>query len=227
MKIVQSYQLLLRGMLYFCLLIIASPVLVLAGEEARPFWTEKSAYIEGNDLYAVGIASNMATSEEGRQRAFEQGKIELMNFAQVTDLEVEGLIIETQMTYEEKNDDGTSNIFRLLRVDGEKLLEVQGRLQAESQVQQESLERVEVGLDTKAQKLARLHQKILARIKANSQKACQYVTAGMTPSDVRALLGGPRGQTYSISDKGVVWLYGTTAVHFDQQGVVSSVGGCR
>lgn len=306
------------------LLILCVPIFVSASENARPFWTEKSAYIEGHDLYAVGIASNMATSEEGRQKAFDQGKIELMNFAQVTDLEAEGLVIETQMTYEEQNKDGTINVFRLLRIDGKKLLDVQGRLQTESQAQQErldkvrqelaaleqailqkqqeferqgnkmqtnlaalnnletrintkaqnidqryrdmerligtiqeraqqmeqqeekiqlllqqvnakaptqdasiaSLEKLEVELDAKAQKLGIIQQKILSRIQEDSQKSCQYIRPGMTPRDVRELLGDPKGERYSSFDASDVWSYGTTSVNFDSQAVVSTVTGC-
>ncbi|WP_447973814.1 hypothetical protein [Nitrospira sp. Kam-Ns4a] len=88
--------LLLLGVL-FASLPSASPV--LAASASRPFWTEKSSFIEGDDLFVVGVASHVRTMEEGRQKAFEHGKLELMNFAQVTDLEARGLTIETQMTY--------------------------------------------------------------------------------------------------------------------------------
>src|SRR5690348_9302323 len=84
----------------------------IAASNTRPFWTEKSSYVEADDLYVVGVASNVRTMEEGRLKAFEHGKIELMNFAQVTDLEAQGLLIETQMTYEEQNPEGSIIIFR-------------------------------------------------------------------------------------------------------------------
>lgn len=100
---------------------------VFAARESRPFWTEKSAFIEGEVLFVVGIASKARTPEEGRRRAFEHGKIELMDFAQLTDVEERGMFIETQMTYEEVNSDGTFTIFRLLRVPLDRLMALQER----------------------------------------------------------------------------------------------------
>lgn len=98
---------------------------VYPAKESRPFWTEKSAFIEGDDLVVVGVASRARTVEEGRRQAFEQGKVELMNYAQITSLEVPGLVIETQMTFEELNDDGTVTVYRLLRVPAKKLVAIQ------------------------------------------------------------------------------------------------------
>ena len=107
---------------------------------SRPFWTEKSSFIEGDELFVVGVASKAKNAEEGRRQAFEQGKIELMNDAQVTSLEAQGLVIETQMTFEEANPDNTINVFRLLRVPAAKLVAIQGRLQAQSKLQEQTLE---------------------------------------------------------------------------------------
>lgn len=101
----------------------------------RPFWTEKSSFIEGDDLFVVGVASKARTVEEGRQQAFEQGRIELMNFAQVTSLEAQGFVIETQMTFEEANPDGTMTVYRLLRVPVLKLLAIQARIQDQTAAQ--------------------------------------------------------------------------------------------
>jgi hypothetical protein len=117
--------------LHFPLLAVLSSLLLLlltpfvqADAGKRPFWTEKTAFLEGEDLYVVGVASHAQTTEEGRQHAFERGKIELMNYAQVTTLEARGLIIETQMTYEEVNEGGTVSVFRLLRVPVWRLLSI-------------------------------------------------------------------------------------------------------
>jgi len=63
----------------------------------RPFWTKQSPFMEGENLLVVGIALHAETVEEGRKRAFENAKIELMNFAQVTDLEAKGLVTETRL----------------------------------------------------------------------------------------------------------------------------------
>ena len=114
--------------------------LAWAAKDARPFWTEKSSFIEGEELFVVGVASKARTVEDGRRQAFEQGKIELMNFAQITSLEAQGLVIETQMTFEEPNADGTVTVYRLLRVPASKLVGIQGRLKAQSQAQEQTLD---------------------------------------------------------------------------------------
>ena len=88
----------------------------------------------------VGVASKARTVEEGRRQAFEQAKIELMNFAQITTLEAQGLVLETQMTFEEANADGTVTVYRLLRVPASKLVTIQGRLQVQSQAQEQAIE---------------------------------------------------------------------------------------
>ena len=122
------------------LLVLLLTSFVQADAGKRPFWTEKSAFLEGEDLFVVGVASHAHTLEEGRQQAFERGKIELMNYAQVTTLEARGLIIETQMTYEEVNEDGTATVFRLLRVPVQRLLEIQGQLQSQGHAQGHALD---------------------------------------------------------------------------------------
>jgi hypothetical protein len=110
----------------FVLFMISLPS-VHAAKEGRPFWTEKSTFIEGEDLFVVGIATKARTPEEGRHRAFDHGKIELMDFAQLTDIEGRGMFIETQMTFEEINSDGTFTVFRLLRIPLERLMALQER----------------------------------------------------------------------------------------------------
>jgi myosin heavy subunit len=112
-----------------------------AGHENQPFWTEKSAFVEGDDLFVVGVATKARSFEEGRMQAFEQGKIELMNYAQITSLEAQGLVIETQMTYEEPSPDGTVTVYRLLRVPAAKLVAIQGRLNEQARAKEQSLEK--------------------------------------------------------------------------------------
>ena len=116
------------------LLIFAIVPEVTLATQTRPFWTEKSAFIEGDGLFVTGVASKVRTVEDGRQLAFEHGKVELMNYAQLTSLEAQGLVIETQMTYEEINVDGSVTVFRLLRVPVEKLQRIQGALRSQSKV---------------------------------------------------------------------------------------------
>ena len=93
--------------------------------DERPFWTEKSTFIEGDVLFAVGVASNSITVEDGREKAFQKGRLEVMNYAQIADMEESGVALETQMTYEEKNPNGSYNVYRLIKTDIKKLLSVQ------------------------------------------------------------------------------------------------------
>ena len=253
---------------------------------SRPFWTEKSAFIEGDDLFAVGVASKARTVEEGRRQAFEQGKVELMNYAQITSLEAQGLVVETQVILEEPQADGTVTVYRLLRVPASKLIAIQSRLQSQSRAHEQTLEQsrkelaatqatlrekamkldqqqrqieqmlqqinpklalkgtpnnrseqsgsladhlkeTKARLDADEQELNRLYLQVKERIKSSSQNACQYVTNGMKPSEVRSLLGIPDGETYAKKDTDDTWAYGTTSVDFNGQGVVIGIRGCQ
>ncbi|MBU6483042.1 MAG: hypothetical protein KGS09_21195 [Nitrospirae bacterium] len=161
--------------------ILLSTSLAWAAKDARPFWTEKSSFIEGEELFVVGVASKARTVEEGRRQAFEQGKIELMNFAQITSLEAQGLVVETQMTFEEPNADGTVTVYRLLRVPASKLVSIQGRLQAQSRDQEQAMEQsrkelaaIQQTLGEKATKLdqqQRQVEQMLQQINANLQSS--------------------------------------------------------
>jgi hypothetical protein len=162
--------------------IFLSTSLAWAVKDARPFWTEKSSFIEGEELFVVGVASKARTVEEGRRQAFEQGKVELMNFAQITSLEAQGLVIETQMTFEEPNADGTVTVYRLLRVPASKLVSIQGRLQVQSRDQEQAMEQsrkelaaIQQTLSEKATKLdqqqrqvEQMLQQINAKLQASS-----------------------------------------------------------
>jgi len=89
----------------------------------RPVWTEQSSFTFGDTFYAVGISSNAASSETGRQAAFINGLEEIKNYGQVSNLD--GLMIETQMTYEQPQANGRVSVWRLLRVSIEGLRSVQ------------------------------------------------------------------------------------------------------
>jgi hypothetical protein len=155
--------------------------LAWAAKDTRPFWTEKSSFIEGEELFVVGVASKARTVEEGRRQAFEQGKVELMNFAQITSLEAQGLVIETQMTFEEPNADGTVTVYRLLRVPASKLVGIQGRLKAQSQAQEQTLDQarkelavIQQALGEKATKLDQQQRQVdqmLQQINAKLQSS--------------------------------------------------------
>ncbi len=96
-----------------------------AMSDNRPHWTEKSSFVIGDDLYAVGIASRAPTIEEGRQKAFDHGVMEIMNFAQTARLS--NLVIETQMIFEEPSPGRTFTVYRLLKVSVTELLETKDR----------------------------------------------------------------------------------------------------
>ena len=59
----------------------------------------------------------------------------------MTTLEANGLRIETQMTFEEPNADGSVTVYRLLRAPLDKLLAMQGRVQNQSKAQEHGLEK--------------------------------------------------------------------------------------
>lgn len=145
--------------LIFVLCMIAAPS-GYAAKDGRPFWTEKSAFVEGEDLYVVGVASKARTAEEGRRQAFEQGKTELMNYAQVTSLEAQGLVVETQMTFEEDDRDGTVTVFRLLRVPVTKLIAIQGRIQDRTKAQEQALDQSRQDLEKRAQTLEQQQRQV-------------------------------------------------------------------
>jgi len=183
MKIQKSYLLhVLAGSVGLAIALIVVP-LVLAGPGRRPFWTEKSTFIEGDDLFVVGVASNAKSMEEGRRQAFENGKVELMNFAQVTNLEAQGLVIETRVTYEESNSDGTVNVFRLLRVSATKLAAIQGRLQTQSRAQEETLEQTR-------RELAAVQDSLTRKQQDSESRARTMEATLQAVSQLQVMLGG-------------------------------------
>ena len=150
-----------------------------SGKDTRPFWTEKSAFIEGDELFVVGIATKAKTAEDGRQQAFERGKIELMNYAQVATLEAKGLGIETQMTFEEGNSDGSVTVYRLLRVPLDKLLAIQGRVQSQSKVQEQGVENARQELLVVQKSLSEKERQAEALLKLLSS---ELRSRGITPT---------------------------------------------
>jgi hypothetical protein len=113
-------------MLVFALFIILTtltPSLSSANDQ-RPFWTERSSFTFDNELYAVGVASNAASVEAGRQQAFINGMEEIRNYGQVASLD--GLLIATQMTFEQPQGNGRVSVWRLLKVSMGELRAVKG-----------------------------------------------------------------------------------------------------
>ena len=126
----------------------------------RPFWTKQSSFIEGEDLFVVGIALHAETVEEGRKRAFENAKVELMNLAQVTDVEAKGLVIETKPTFEETNPIGMITVYQLLRVPAKKLVEIQGHVQEQTRLQGQAFEKSQRDLQLMQQAVVSRYQRL-------------------------------------------------------------------
>ena len=129
----------------------------------RPFWTKQSSFMEGEDLFVVGIALHAETVEEGRKRAFENAKVELMNFAQVTDVEAKGLVIETQTTFEETNPIGMTTVYHLLRVPAKKLVEIQEHLQEQTRLQGQAFDKSQRDLQLVQQAVVSRYQRLEAQ----------------------------------------------------------------
>jgi uncharacterized phage infection (PIP) family protein YhgE len=126
----------------------------------RPFWTKQLSFVEGEDLFVVGMAPHAATVEEGRKQAFENAKVELTNFAQVTDVEAKGLVIETQMTFEEPNPLGLITVYQLLRVPAKKLVEIQGHVQEQTRLQGQALDKSQRDLQLVQQAVVGRYQRL-------------------------------------------------------------------
>ena len=90
-----------------------------------------------------------------------------------------------------------------------------------------NLQDIEQELNVKEEEIQRIHQSILARVEKASSMACEYVTRGMTPSEVKKILGPPSGEKHSYANERYdTWAYGSAKVSFDAQAVVESVTGC-
>jgi hypothetical protein len=86
----------------------------LPDSESRPFWTQKTCYLEGRMVYGVGVAMGEKSLENARRKSFEAARREIANFAQLKETTL--LIIETQMTYEEMGNDSSFSVWRLVKI---------------------------------------------------------------------------------------------------------------
>jgi len=90
----------------------------------RPYWTEQASFSFSDSLYVIGVATNAPTVEAGRQAAFEHGLREIMNYAQVSNLN--NLQVHTERNFQEPQSDGSVSVWRLLRVSLDGLRVVKG-----------------------------------------------------------------------------------------------------
>ena len=87
--------------------------------DATPSWANRSSYVRGDRLFAVGIAVGARTLEEGRQTAFDAAKREIRNFAQIHN--IAGVDISTERTYQVQGKDNSFTVYRLISVDRNQL----------------------------------------------------------------------------------------------------------
>lgn len=85
----------------------------------HPNWVERGSYIEGDDFFAVGVASNVSSLEEGRSKAFENARLEVANF--LGDLQVPASALKPQLVFDEKAENGRFNVFRLIKIETKQL----------------------------------------------------------------------------------------------------------
>ena len=91
-----------------------------------------------------------------------------------------------------------------------------------------NLQQIEQELNIKEEEIKHIHQSILDRVEKVSSMACEYVTRGMTPSEVKKILGPPSGEKHLYANERYdTWAYGSAKVSFDAQAVVESVTGCK
>lgn len=172
-------------------------------EGGRPFWTEKSAYVEGDFLYTVGLASNAKTREDGRKNSFANGRQEISNFIQLSDLDK--IEIETQMTFEEPAEKGAFNVYRLLKTDYSALVHLKELKEekAQAQIAQFNLaqqkavvvrkKQVESIRQTQAelQTLDGQYEALVNSISETTRQAIDRVRAGMTANEIIQFVGSP------------------------------------
>ena len=204
---------------------------IAGADNVKPFWTEKSSYIEGDKLYVVGIASGAPTVEAGRMQAFENGKNEIMNFTQISDLE--GLVINTQMTYEDELSD-RYNVYRLMYVDYEGVNALKNRSIEQTRrnyqrLQQKQEQEILIRrnalnqLSKYEEELALLdkeYHRIVSNVQLASDKALRYVKVGMSRLEVESLLGMPRSTYRHYAEYIFDSKYGNYWVIFDSADTV-------
>lgn len=217
--------------IYAFLLFLFWSANVSYADNVKPFWTEKSSYIEGENLFVVGVASNAPSIETGRIQAFENGKNEIMNFTQISNLE--GLVVKTQMTYEEKVGQ-QYNVFRLMYVDYEGVSSLKAKNLEQTRKnydRYQQKQKQEIILKKNAlskisrnkEEIARLdneYYKIADKYRYASEKALRYVKVGMSRAEVESLLGTPRSRQKHYYDYVYDLKYGEYWVMFDTANTV-------
>lgn len=200
--------------------------------KTNPYWTEKSSYIEGDRLYVVGIATGARTKEQGRSLSFNNGKQEIMNFAQISNLD--GLSIKTQMTHEEVKQ-GNYDVYRLMYVEYNELSSLKKNNIEQAKInydnyQQKQEEEISIkraalrNIKTNKNELSKLdmeYNKIINGVIDMSENALRYVKDGMSQSEVEKLLGKSRTNYKEYHNYGKYW------VVYNRSGLVTCLSTTR
>lgn len=198
--------------------------------EKRPFWAEKSSYVEGEFLYVVGVATYKGSLEESRQDAFDNGVIEIMNYSQISDVtKIRGLIIDTQMTYQE-NVNSTWTVFRLMKVRLNDLSEIRQRLLDTSiKIVADQNEELHLKTETlqkelvKRESLEARRKEIQEKVTRLTKTAIENIKCGMTLAEVEYIMGPPRAkENYGIYSDKVYYNYGTVWI-YAEDGIVRCI----
>lgn len=168
----------------------------------RPFWTEKSSYMEGDRVYFIGVSTNSPSIEVGRALARKAIEQELSSYLGV--MNIKGVTLNTQVTFEEKADHHL-NVYRLMWVSVDQIQDFRQRLlDAETQIMADQKRQLELELKKreklvdavkkKEQELTEQQdtlEKIQHRIMKVTQSARTSLKCGMTIKEVHAVMGKP------------------------------------
>lgn len=199
-----------------------------------PFWAEKSAFTQGDRVYFVGVSTQAKSIEEGRAKALESARHELSQYLRAIDTSV--ITLESQMTYQCINPNGTYNVYRLTFAYLAQLTAFK-RKALDAERASIELERIEVAkqlaanrtliADLKAQRAEAQNQEVAATTirrqlisKANILK--RRVACGMTREQLIKVMGNPdTTENESANGKWVKLAYGRYWV-----GVEGGIVGC-
>jgi hypothetical protein len=183
----------------FCFILFGSSISV-----AKPFWTEKSNFIEGDRVFFVGIATNQKSVEIGRKTALQNASNELSNYLQSAS--TDGLTFHTQMTFEEKSKGGAYDVYRLMFVEQAEVSKFKSKLaEKEAKAEERKVESLNKIIDQKqtlikkaeAQEAKLKEQQseldaIQRRISEVSARAKSDLRCGMTLTEVKRVMGKPK-----------------------------------
>ncbi len=222
--------------LFTVILILVAPLISFAKSDL-PFWTEKSTYIEGDKIYAVGISEPNSDQAKARVQALERALVEIQNYLQLTD--IMPLEVETQVIHEVEQV-SKWRVYRLVYVSHNSAMELK-QIRIDNQTKAIKIETARIKEQTKSlapvlqeyensirdldeiqksadfardeftarrQAASAASKSIQEKIKERGMLAC-LVVKGMTPDEVQTLIGKP-DQVNTWHTGEIVWVYGTS-----------------